>query len=151
MDLKFQKRLAARTLGIGMDRLSFDTSRYEDIKEAITKADIRSLARQGAINITPFRTPSRLRAKARRAQQKKGRQRGPGKKHGAKFARMPRKLAWMNKIRALRQTLSELRSKKQIDNKTYYDLYAKAKGGFFRDRSHLQFYLESNKLVIKKP
>ena len=42
-----------------------------------------------------------------------------------------------------------LREKNQLSNEAYYDLYAKAKGGFFRDRGHLMFYAESNKLLKK--
>ncbi len=149
MDLKFQKRLAAKTLGVGIGRIHFNTSRYEDIKEAITKADIRSLAKQGAISAAQISFPSRHRARARAAQQKKGRQRGQAAKRGRKNARNPEKRAWINKIRSIRKMLNNLKENKKIDNKTYRNLYMKAKGGFFRDRSHLTFYIESSKMVKK--
>lgn len=147
MDLKFQKRLAAKTFGVGINRISLEPSRYDDIKEAITKADIRSLTKQGAIKILPAQAPSRHRARERKSQKKKGRQKGQGSRKGKKFARTPRKKQWIAKIRTIRKLLKNLKEKKQIENKTYYDLYAKSKGGFFRDRGHVIFYLESNKLL----
>ncbi len=147
MDLKFQKRLAARTIGVGIDKVRLAPSRYDDIKEAITKSDIRSLVKQGAIKILQQGTPSRLKAKLRQAQKKKGRQSGQGTRRGTKHARSPRKRHWIAKIRAIRILLQGLREKKQVDNKTYRDLYLKSKGGFFRDRGHILFYLESNKLL----
>ena len=45
--------------------------------------------------------------------------------------------------------IQTLKDKNQIDNKTYRDIYMKSKGGFFRDRGHIMFYLESNKLLKK--
>ena len=41
--LNVQKRLAAQILKCGRNRVRFDPDRLEDIKEAITKTDIRSL------------------------------------------------------------------------------------------------------------
>ncbi|HIH14234.1 MAG TPA: 50S ribosomal protein L19e [Nanoarchaeota archaeon] len=149
MDLKFQKRLAARTLGVGLARVSLDPSRFEDIKEAITKSDIRNLVKQGAIILQPLVRTSRLRARERHAQRKKGRQAGQGSRHGRKLARSPRKRQWINKIRSIRVMIQTLKDKNQIDNKTYRDIYMKSKGGFFRDRGHIMFYLESNKLLKK--
>jgi len=147
MNTETQKVLAAKVAGVGLGRVSLNPSRYEEIKEAITKADIRDLIKTGAIRILPTRTSSRHRARARQAQRKKGRQRGHGSRTGAKYARAPRKRTWINKIRVLRATLQTLKTQKKLDNGTFKDLYAKAKGGFFRDRGHLMFYIESNKLV----
>lgn len=46
-----KKHLAARALGVGIDRISFNKERLGEIKEAITKQDIRDLARNGAIKV----------------------------------------------------------------------------------------------------
>ena len=43
MNLQKKKELAARTLTIGKDRIMFNTSRLDEIKEAITKQDIKDL------------------------------------------------------------------------------------------------------------
>jgi len=43
MKLNLQKRLAAQILKCSEKRIQLDTTRLSDIKEAITKADIKSL------------------------------------------------------------------------------------------------------------
>ena len=43
MQLKIQKRLASQILKSSQKRIVFDTTRLEDIKEAITKVDIKAL------------------------------------------------------------------------------------------------------------
>lgn len=150
MNTETQKVLAAKVAGVGLSRVVLDPLRYEDIKEALTKDDIRNLIKQGAVKILPVKGISRHRARARHKQQKKGRQMGHGTRKGKKFARNPRKGKWMIKIRKIRATLKNLKNKDALESKTYRDLYAKAKGGFFRDRGHLMFYIESNKLLKKE-
>jgi len=49
MKLDLKKNLAAKTLKVGRDRVQFDNTRLEEIKEAITRQDIRDLATSGAI------------------------------------------------------------------------------------------------------
>ena len=51
MNLGKKKQLAIRTFGVGKERIIFVKSRLEEIKEAITKQDIRELYREGAIRI----------------------------------------------------------------------------------------------------
>jgi large subunit ribosomal protein L19e len=51
MNLSKKKALAARTLGVGQGRIIFMDSRKEEIKEAITKQDMRDLKLSGAILI----------------------------------------------------------------------------------------------------
>src|SRR3990167_4250752 len=51
MNLSKKKNLAKRTFGVGKDRLIFVESRLDEIKEAITKQDIRDLYKNGAIII----------------------------------------------------------------------------------------------------
>lgn len=147
MNLRMQRILAAKVAGVGLARVILDPLRYDDIKEALTKEDIRSLIKQGAIKILPVSSPSRHRARARHKQQKKGRQTGHGTRRGKKFAKYPRKRQWITKIRKIRKTLLDLKEKNLLETKTYRDLYLKAKGGFFRDKGHLMFYINSNKLL----
>jgi len=150
MNTETQKVLAAKVAGVGLARVVLNPLRYEDIKEALTKDDIRGLIKDGAIKILPISGPSRHRARARHLQQKKGRQMGHGTRKGKKFARNPRKQQWMRKIRKIRSTLLDLKKKGMLETFTYRDLYVKAKGGFFRDRGHVMFYIESNKLLKKQ-
>ena len=152
LDLKLQKRLTAEVAGVGLDRISFDPSRSKDIKEAITKADIRALISDGAIKILPVKRPARHRARARHLQRKKGRQRGDGRRKGTAKARTPKKRLWINTIRAQRSLLKYLREKKKITPQTFRKVYKKANGGEFRSKTHMMFFLKRNNLIkgVKK-
>lgn len=128
-------------------RIKFDNDRLSDIKEAITKADIKDLINDKAIKKVHAKGVSRVRARKRLVQRKKGKQKGRGSIKGAKNARLPRKREWINKIRSQRKLLSELKEKKIIDDALYSELYLKSKGNFFRSRRHIKLYLEGR---IKK-
>ncbi|MEM2874029.1 MAG: 50S ribosomal protein L19e [Candidatus Nanoarchaeia archaeon] len=147
MELHNQKILAAKVAGVGVDRVVLVPERISEIKDAITKTDIRSLIKSGAIKILPPKTPSRVRAKAKLAQRRKSRRRGHGSRKGAKYARLPAKTLWMRKIRLIRTTLKRLKNSGRITQAVYKDIYAKAKGGFFRDKGHMFIYLQQNKLM----
>src|SRR3989344_5018524 len=51
MNLAKKKSLAARAFGVGKSRVVFAKSRLNEIKEAITKQDVRDLKKDGAITI----------------------------------------------------------------------------------------------------
>jgi large subunit ribosomal protein L19e len=51
MKLEKKKDFAAKTLGVGKARVVFNNTRLADIKEAITRQDIRDLVAQGAISV----------------------------------------------------------------------------------------------------
>ena len=51
MNLKNKKELASRMLGIGKERIIFVEEREEDIKNAITRQDIKELVKEKAILI----------------------------------------------------------------------------------------------------
>ena len=55
MNLRSKKELAARTFGVGKKRIVFMESRKDEIKEALTKQDIRDLVESGAIIIREIR------------------------------------------------------------------------------------------------
>jgi len=150
MKLKLQKRLASEVLKCSPKRVIFDNSQLTEIKEGITKGDIRSLIKGKAIKEKQKKGTSRLSAKKRQKQRKKGRQRGPGTKKGTKNARNSQKRQWINKVRKQRIFIKELRDKELISRLTYRQLYLKAKGGFFRSLRHLKIYMNENKLFEKK-
>jgi len=149
MDLRLQRRLAAEILDCGINRIWFDPSALEEIASAATKDDIRKLIEKGVIKRKPVKGICRVRINKRKAQRRKGRRRGHGSRKGKKTARMPRKRAWILRIRALRRRLRYLRDKGLIDRKTYRMLYMKAKGGEFRSVAHLNAYLETHGLIKK--
>src|SRR3989344_289019 len=82
MKLKVQKRLAAQVFKISPKKVWFDDDRLEEIKEAITKADMRSLASKGIIRIKPSKEVSRGRARFRQIQRRKGKRKGHGSRKG---------------------------------------------------------------------
>src|SRR3989344_4610124 len=55
MNLQKKKQLAIKTLKAGKERIVFLESRRDEIKEAITKQDIRDLVSDGAIIIRKLR------------------------------------------------------------------------------------------------
>jgi len=150
MKLKLQKKLAASVLKCGKKRISLDTDRLEDIKEAITKADIRSLISEGGIKKKPVKSVSKVRARKIAVQKRKGRRKGVGKRKGKKTARLSKKAAWIDRIRTQRKLLKELKIKSIITSLVYQQLYMKSKGGFFRSKRHIKLYIEEHKLAIKK-
>jgi len=150
MKLAVQKRLAADILKCSPKRIRLSPDRLSEMKEAITKADIRGLINDGLIIKIPEKGVSRARAKKRANQRRKGLQRGPGKRKGKATSIISRKTSWMAKIRAQRTLISLLREKGLVDADGYKNLYRKSKGGFFRNRRHIKVYMEEHKLVIKK-
>lgn len=150
MKLNVQKRLAANILKCSPKKVWFAPDRLADIKEAITKADIRGLIGEGVIAKEQAKGISRVRANHRAVQKSKGLRRGPGKRKGKKTALMPRKEAWITKIRAQRSLLTELKANNIVSVDTYKTLYRKAKGGFFRNRRHIKIYIKEQGLLQQK-
>ncbi len=148
MNLRLQKKLASKAAKVGLSRVKINPANLSDIKEAITKADVKDLIAENMIKISNKEGTSRGRARKRHLQKRKGRQKGVGKRKGAQKARTPKKRSWINKIRPQRELLSQLRAKKHIDARIYRELYLKAKGGFFRNRKHLLMY--ADKLIKQK-
>jgi len=149
MDLSNQKRLAASILKCSPKRIRFDTESLEDIKEGITKSDVKGLINSGAITKLPKRGVSRVRANKRLEQKRKGRRKGKGSRKGSMFARLPRKRRWINLIRSQRKLLRKLLEKEMITKESFRDLYLKAKGGFFRSVRHLNLYIEEHGMKKK--
>jgi large subunit ribosomal protein L19e len=141
-DVAGQKRIAASILKCGVNRVWFDPSRISDIENAISREDLRGLVTDGAIKARQKKGVSRGRARARIAQRSYGHRKGAGKRKGAAGARNPSKTAWVQKIRAIRKVLVELRGAGTIDPHMYRVLYRKAAGGQFRSVAHMKAQLE---------
>lgn len=149
MRLTSQRRIAAQILKVGRNRIVFDQSKLNEIKEAITKSDLRSLIGSKVIKAKAIKGVSRVRARKLKVQKSKGRRKGPGSKKGKKTARMPRKKIWTLKVRTQRKFIKLLREKKIIVPNVYRNIYNKVKGNFFRSRRHIKLYLEEHKLTKK--
>ena len=97
MRLTVQKRLASQLLKCSPDHVWVDPERLEEIKEAITKQDIRNMINNGLIVKKQIRGTSRVRARKRQEQKKKSRRRGKGSRKGTQNARSPSKREWVQK------------------------------------------------------
>ncbi|MBS3133504.1 50S ribosomal protein L19e [Candidatus Woesearchaeota archaeon] len=147
--LKSQKRIAAQVLKCSPKKVVFDIEKLSEIKEAITKQDIKTLISDGSIKRVRGNEQSRARARIRANQRGKGRQRGHGSRKGRATARLPKKKRWINGIRLQRDFLRKLRDDKLIPKKAYRELYMKSKGGFFRSKRHLELYISEHGLKQK--
>jgi len=145
--MKSKKRLAADILKTSPKKIKFVREALEDIKKAITRSDIRGLIAIKQIFKSKKPQQSRFRARKIATQKKKGRQKGHGSRKGKKNATISKKEKWMIKVRIQRKLLKQLREKKVITPQNYRLVYSKIKGGFFRNKRHLKFYMEENKLT----
>jgi len=150
MNLRNQRTVSGDVLKVGRNRVWFDKNRLAEIKEAITKEDIRGLIKRNLIQKRPEVGTSRVRARKRIVQRRKGRQQGKGKRKGVRTARLGRKEAWMIQVRGQRDFIKELKGKELIDVSTYRNLYSKVKGGYFRNKRHIKLYLNEKKLFVEK-
>lgn len=141
-DLKSQRRMAAEVLDVGENRVRIDPDETDRVEEAITRQDIRNLIESGAIEKKDKKGNSRGRAREDRKQKAKGRRQGQGKRKGKKTARKDDKEKWMEKIRAIRSRLKQMKEE-ELSNDEYWKLYDMAKGGFFRDTKHLENHVEN--------
>jgi len=149
MKLSSKKRIAASIYGISPKRIKLDPERLSEIKEAITKSDMRSLIRQGVITKLNKRGISRSRARKLLIQRRKGRRYGKGTIKGSHAARLPRKQEWINKVRSQRGLLKELKKKGLLSVYNYRVLRNKIKGGFFRSRRHIKLFIDEYNLIKK--
>ena len=147
--LSVQKRLAAQVLKCGKNRIRFDPEKLTEIKEAITKNDVKSLINNGVISKKRLLNTSRFWARKAKRQKSHGRRKGFGSRKGKKSARNNPKRSWINKIRLQRGYIRYLRGKNMITNEAHNELYMKSKGGYFRSLRHMKLYI-SEKNIMKK-
>ncbi len=99
MNLKKKKKLIARTLGVGAERVILDSNSSEEIKQAITRQDIRELLAQGVIRIKE--------PKGRRVNIRRGRRRFGSVRKKIK----DKKRKYIIKIRKLRRRKNDTKQK----------------------------------------
>ena len=81
MKLENKKALVARALNVGKGRIIFNRKRLPEIKEAITKQDIKDLKSDGAIHDKEKAGKKKKRRKHKKESQRKQRKiHGPNKK-----------------------------------------------------------------------
>lgn len=134
MNLRSKKALAVKTFNVGKGRIVFVKSRLEEIKESITKQDIKDLQKDGAIIIKEI--------KGRRKNEKKKKKRGPG---NIRKKINKRKQEYMIMTRKLRKYVSELKRKKELSKEEVEDIRKKIRNKVYRSKSHLRDYIRSLK------
>ena len=141
VNLKAKKRLAARVTGVGVNRIRFDTDHLDDVADAITRENIRSLITANTIRIKSFTGTSKGRAHDKKAQKNK-RGTTQGSKQGRKGARVGKKEVYVAKVRALRRLLKIAKDRKDLTNPEFWALYKKVGGNTVRNKAHLRLLMD---------
>jgi large subunit ribosomal protein L19e len=150
MKLHKKKRIASRLLGVGQNKVKFDTERLEDVSGALTRRDISSLIKQGAIKVKPHSRQSKVRHRKKLVKKRKGRTQNTGSRKGSKKARNPPKKVWMIKIRSQRSYVQKLKTQEKISLENYRILKSRSKGGFFRSLRHLKLFVQESGMIKEK-
>lgn len=139
MNLKNKKDLAKRVLKVGKGRIVFIEDRISEIKEAMTKQDIRDLKEQNAIVIKDV--------KGRKKKINKKKNKGPGKIR-KKVNKSKRNYVLLT--RKLRKYLKEMKKQGKISKEEFKDTRKKIRNKKFRSKAHLKSKIKGEKIWKKK-
>jgi large subunit ribosomal protein L19e len=131
-----KRELVARILNVGANRVRFEPDRLEDIADSITRENIRSLVKGGAIWTVQPKGSSRNRAMKKHSVWKVH-GKGPGSKKGKRTARVGKKEVYVVRTRSMRHHLKVFKERKDISSDVYWQLYNKVNGGQVRSLAHL--------------
>jgi large subunit ribosomal protein L19e len=149
-NLTGQRRLAARILKVGQNRVWIDPARIDEVDGAITREEVRKLIHEKVIVSLPEKGVSRSRAKTIRTKKLLGRRSGPGSLKGAAYSKVTKKQAWMIRIRSLRRKLRELKASRVITEATYTQYYRMAGSGRFQSIADMERNLKANEQWRKR-
>ncbi len=130
MNLRKKKSLISRTLGIGKNRISFVKSRMDEIKEIITKEDVRQLKGDGAIRIKEVKGVKRNVIKKRK--------RSPG---NVRKNINVRKKNYVIMTRKLRTHARFVKENGNITREEEKDIRKKIRNKYFKSKAHLKDYV----------
>lgn len=131
MNLRSKKELAAKTFKVGKDRIVFVQERLPEIKEAITKQDLKDLMKVGAIQLKPI--------KGRKTNIKRKNKRGTGK---IKLKVNKRKQEYVIITRKLRAYASELKKQGKLTPEEVTEIRKKIRNRAFKSKANLKLYIE---------
>lgn len=149
MKLTQIKKIAAKILKTGQTKIWINPEKTKEVKEAMTKEDIKKLIKEKIILKRKDNEQSRGRARILKEKKKKGRKTGKGKKTGTKKARTNKKTTWIKNVRAQRKTLKKMKEEGTETEITYRQIYKRIKGGYFKGKKYIQG-LAKQKKPIKK-
>ncbi len=136
MNLNKKKELAAKTLGVGKGRLQFKQENLNEIKEAITRQDIKQLNQEGIIAIKPI--------KGRKKNVTRKHRRGPGK---IKIKVNKRKQEYVKITRKLRAYAMSLRERGVLERELYKKIRNKIRMREFRSKAGMKDFLNKHEDV----
>ena len=133
MNLEKKKILASKVLGVGKKRIIFIEPRLSEIKEAITRQDIRDLHKDGAIVIRNIKgKKARIKIKSRSV--------GNVRKKMRK-----KKKNYMSLVRKQRKYVAELKSIGRLSREEADLLRKRIRNSDFKSRNHLKKYIQEMK------
>jgi large subunit ribosomal protein L19e len=145
INIRKKRELAARILGVGINRVKFEPDKLDDVADSITRENIRSLIKKGVIWTGKPAGTSRSRAKAKHIIRRKHGT-GPGSKKGKRSTRVGKKKVYIRKVRSMRYHLKVLKDRSDINRETFWMLYKKVNGGQVRSLAHLRDLVKETKL-----
>jgi len=130
MNLNKKKELATRTLKVGKERIMLMPGRLDEIKEAITKQDIRDLQKEGAIMIKEIKGRKKnIKKKTRRST---GNIRKKVKKRKQEYVKITRKL---------RSFVAEMKKQGKLSKEDVKEIRKKIRNRLFKSKAHLRDYI----------
>jgi len=132
MQLSRKKALAAKVLGVGVNRILFSGSNLSEIKEAITRQDIVDLHKSGVIKIKEV----------------SGRKKSVKRKHRRRTGKIKKKVNNRKQeyaiiTRKLRTFLKHMMKTSSIDKAKYKEARKVIRARGFKSKRHLKESMES--------
>ena len=127
MQLNKKKELAARVLKVGKDRVLFNIKRLDEIKEAITRQDIKDLVNDKAIIL-----------KEKIGKRKKVKRKTRKREGSIKKKVNTSKRDYIIITRKLRSFVSKLKKKEVLNSEEYFKLRKEIRAKAFRSKVHMK-------------
>lgn len=132
MKLNKKKMLASKVLGVGKGRIILNQERLDEIKEAITKQDIRDLVAAGAISVRDVQGKRTVEKRANR-------------RRGGSIRKRVRqgKRTYILRTRKLRRYLVELKKQGKITREQKIVLRKQIRASMHHTKAHMKEYIAS--------